>query len=55
MEKRITILLADGNEDFARQLKTAISGAEAYEVIGIAADRSLMCSFWISCLPSSTA
>ncbi len=38
MEKRITILLADGNEDFARQLKTAISGAEAYEVIGIAAD-----------------
>ena len=38
MEKRITILLADGNEDFARQLKTAISGAEAYEVIGVAAD-----------------
>ena len=38
MEKRITILLADGNEDFARQLKTAISGVEAYEVIGIAAD-----------------
>ena len=38
MEKRITILLADGNEDFARQLKTAISGSEDYEVIGIAAD-----------------
>ncbi len=38
MEKRITILLADGNEDFARQLRTAISGSEGYEVIGIAAD-----------------
>lgn len=38
MEKRISILLADGNEDFARQLETAIAAAEGYEVVGVAAD-----------------
>ena len=38
MDKSITILLADGNEDFAQQLKAAISGTEGYEVAGIASD-----------------
>ncbi len=38
MDNRIRVLLADGNEDFSRQLKTAISEVEGYEVIGIAAD-----------------
>lgn len=38
MEKRISVLLADGNEDFSRQMRTAIAEAEGYEVVGVAVD-----------------
>ncbi len=38
MEKRIKIMLADGNEDFVCQLKHAISEVDGYDVVGVALD-----------------
>ncbi|MDD3165381.1 MAG: sporulation transcription factor Spo0A [Oscillospiraceae bacterium] len=38
MEKRVTILLADGNEEYCEHLKNAVRTAEGFEVVGTATD-----------------
>ena len=38
MEKRVTILLADGNEEFCEHFKAVVHAAEGFEVVGVAGD-----------------
>ncbi len=38
MEKRVTILLADGNEEFCEHFQSVVHTAEGFEVVGVAND-----------------